>query len=411
MAISNSEICLLCGKSQKEVKLIVQGKFGCVCDECISDAFDVINGEDEEEEVIDSNIKLSTPSQIKAHLDQYVIGQNDAKRTLSVAVYNHYKRLKQDKASDVEIQKSNILMIGSTGSGKTYLAQSLAKFLGVPFAIADATTLTQAGYVGEDVENILLRLLENADYNVKLAEQGIIYIDEIDKIARKEENTSTTRDVSGEGVQQALLKIIEGTVSKVPLSGGRKHPQAECVEIDTSKILFICGGAFDGIEKVINKNVENNPIGFGVDFKQRVLSKDTSDLSDIQQHDLVKYGLMPELIGRLPIVTALSPLSEEDLLRILTEPRNALVKQYQELMAMDKVKLEFEESALHRVAELAINKNIGARGLRSIIEKAMQKVMFDVPDMANAKKVVVTAGVIDGAEEAIVYGDRNKKIA
>ena len=411
MAFNNTEICLLCGKTQKEVKLIVQGKFGCVCDECISDAFDVINGEDEDEKTIDSNIKLSTPSQIKAHLDQYVIGQDDAKRTLSVAVYNHYKRLKQDKTSDVEIQKSDILMIGSTGSGKTYLAQSLAKFLGVPFAIADATTLTQAGYVGEDVENIILRLLENADYNVQLAEQGIIYIDEIDKIARKGENASITRDVSGEGVQQALLKIIEGTISKVPLSGGRKHPQAECVEIDTSKILFICGGAFDGIEKVINKNVENNPIGFGADIKKRVSNKDTFDLSDIQQHDLVKYGLMPELIGRLPIVTALNPLSETDLLRILTEPKNALVKQYQELMAMDKVKLEFEESALHSVAELAMNKNIGARGLRSIIEKAMQKVMFDVPDMANAKKVVVTAGVIDGAEEAIVYGARNKKIA
>ncbi|WP_024346875.1 ATP-dependent Clp protease ATP-binding subunit ClpX [Lacrimispora indolis] len=410
MAFNNSEICLLCGKTQKEVKLIVQGKFGCVCDECISDAFDVINGEDEES--IDSNIKLSTPSQIKTHLDQYVIGQDDAKRTLSVAVYNHYKRLKQDKKSDVEIQKSNILMIGSTGSGKTYLAQSLAKFLGVPFAIADATTLTQAGYVGEDVENILLRLLENADYNVQLAEQGIIYIDEIDKIARKTESTSISRDVSGEGVQQALLKIIEGTISKVPLSGGRKHPQAECVEIDTSKILFICGGAFDGIEKINHEEVGNNPIGFGADIKSKTnIGQLNFKQSDVQQHDLVKYGLMPELIGRLPIVTALSPLSEEDLLRILTEPRNALVKQYQELLAMDKVKLEFEESALHRVAELAINKNIGARGLRSIIEKAMQKVMFDVPDMANAKKVVVTSGVIDGTEDAIVYGARNRKIA
>lgn len=411
MAFSNSEICLLCGKTQKEVKLIIQGKFGCVCGECISEAIDVLNGEDEDEEAIDSNIKLSTPSQIKAHLDQYVIGQDDAKRTLSVAVYNHYKRLKQDKASDVEIQKSNILMIGSTGSGKTYLAQSLAKFLGVPFAIADATTLTQAGYVGEDVENIILRLLENADYNVQLAEQGIIYIDEIDKIARKGENASITRDVSGEGVQQALLKIIEGTVSKVSLSGGRKHPLAECVEIDTSKILFICGGAFDGIEKINHSEVGSNPIGFGADIKKRVCNVSTLDLSEIQQHDLVRYGLMPELIGRLPIVTALNPLSETDLLRILTEPRNALVKQYQELMAMDKVKLEFEESALHRVAELAINKNIGARGLRSIIEKAMQKVMFNVPDMANAKKVVVTAGVVDGTEEAVVYGARNKKIA
>lgn len=407
---NNTEICFLCGKTKMEVKRMLSGKFGCVCDECVSDAYEILDSE--EEETIDSNIKLSTPSQIKAHLDQYVIGQDDAKRTLSVAVYNHYKRLKQDKQSDVEIQKSNILMIGSTGSGKTYLAQSLAKFLGVPFAIADATTLTQAGYVGEDVENILLRLLENADYNVQLAEQGIIYIDEIDKIARKGENTSTTRDVSGEGVQQALLKIIEGTVSRVPLSGGRKHPQAECVEIDTSKILFICGGAFDGIEKINQKEEKSNPIGFGADIKSKTnIGRLNFKQSDVQQHDLVKYGLMPELIGRLPIVTALSPLSEEDLLRILTEPRNALVKQYQELMAMDKVKLEFEESALHRVAELAINKNIGARGLRSIIEKAMQKVMFDVPDMANAKKVVVTAGVVDGTEDAVVYGARNKKIA
>lgn len=410
MAFSNSEICILCGKTQVEVNQMLKGKFGCVCGECISDAYDVFNNE--EEETINSNVQLATPSQIKSHLDQYVIGQDDAKRTLSVAVYNHYKRLKQNKKSDVEIQKSNILMIGSTGSGKTYLAQSLAKFLGVPFAITDATTLTQAGYVGEDVENILLRLLENADYNVQLAEQGIIYIDEIDKIARKTESASITRDVSGEGVQQALLKIIEGTVSKVSLSGGRKHPQAECVEIDTSKILFICGGAFDGIEKIIHKESNSNPIGFGADIKSKTNKGQPNFVSsDVQQHDLVKYGLMPELIGRLPIVTALDPLSETDLLRILTEPKNALIKQYQELMSMDKVKLEFEESALHRVAELAINKNIGARGLRSIIEKAMQKVMFDVPDMANAKKVVITAGVIDGTEEAVVYGARNRKIA
>lgn len=408
MANKSTEICFLCGKTKLEVKRMLSGKFGCVCDECISDAYEILASEDEES--IDSNVQLATPSQIKAHLDQYVIGQDDAKRTLSVAVYNHYKRLKQDKKSDVAIQKSNILMIGSTGSGKTYLAQSLAKFLGVPFAIADATTLTQAGYVGEDVENILLRLLENADYNVQLAEQGIVYIDEIDKIARKGQNTSTTRDVSGEGVQQALLKIIEGTVSRVPLSGGRKHPQAECVEIDTSKILFICGGAFDGIEKLVHKESKGNPIGFGADIKGACLT-DTLDLSEIQQHDLVKFGLMPELIGRLPIVTALNPLSEDDLLRILVEPKNALIKQYQELMAMDKVKLEFDESALHRVAELAIKRNIGARGLRSILEKAMQKVMFDIPDMSNAKRVVITAGVIDEKEVAVVYGARNKKIA
>lgn len=343
---------------------------------------------DEEEEHIIHNIQLATPRQIKEHLDQYVIGQDDAKMTLSVAVYNHYKRLRQSKKSDVEIQKSNILMIGSTGSGKTYLAQSLARFLGVPLTIADATTLTQAGYVGEDVENILLRLLENADYDVKRAEQGVIYIDEIDKIAMKGENTSITRDVGGEGVQQALLKIIEGTVSRVPLSGGRKHPQAECVNIDTSNILFICGGAFDGLEKIVYKKSDDKSIGFNADIKS-VYDTSTLDLSDVQQHDLVKYGLMPELIGRLPIVTTLQPLAEGNLIRILTEPKNALTKQYKELLAMDGVKLEFEADALKRIAELAIKKKIGARGLRSIIEKAMQNVMYTIPDLSEAKKVVV----------------------
>lgn len=301
-------------------------------------------------------------------------------------------------------------MIGSTGSGKTYLAQSLARFLGVPLTIADATTLTQAGYVGEDVENILLRLLENADYDVKRAEQGVIYIDEIDKIAMKGENTSITRDVGGEGVQQALLKIIEGTVSRVPLSGGRKHPQAECVNIDTSNILFICGGAFDGLEKIVYKKSDDKSIGFNADIKS-VYDTSTLDLSDVQQHDLVKYGLMPELIGRLPIVTTLQPLAEGNLIRILTEPKNALTKQYKELLAMDGVKLEFEADALKRIAELAIKKKIGARGLRSIIEKAMQNVMYTIPDLSEAKKVVVTSGVIDGTEEAVIYGARNKKIA
>ena len=387
---------------------LVKVNFGYVCDECIHEAYEVLN--DEEEEHIIHNIQLATPRQIKEHLDQYVIGQDDAKMTLSVAVYNHYKRLRQSKKSDVEIQKSNILMIGSTGSGKTYLAQSLARFLGVPLTIADATTLTQAGYVGEDVENILLRLLENADYDVKRAEQGVIYIDEIDKIAMKGENTSITRDVGGEGVQQALLKIIEGTVSRVPLSGGRKHPQAECVNIDTSNILFICGGAFDGLEKIVYKKSDDKSIGFNADIKS-VYDTSTLDLSDVQQHDLVKYGLMPELIGRLPIVTTLQPLAEGNLIRILTEPKNALTKQYKELLAMDGVKLEFEADALKRIAELAIKKKIGARGLRSIIEKAMQNVMYTIPDLSEAKKVVVTSGVIDGTEEAVIYGARNKKIA
>lgn len=301
-------------------------------------------------------------------------------------------------------------MIGSTGSGKTYLAQSLAKFLGVPFAIADATTLTEAGYVGEDCENILLTLLQNADFDNKLAEKGIVYIDEIDKLARKSENMSTTRDVGGEGVQQALLKIIEGSVVRVPLSGGRKHPQAECVNIETSNILFICGGAFDGLEKIVHKGSDSKPIGFGADIKG-VGENHTLDLADVQQYDLVKYGLMPELIGRLPVITTMKPLSETDLIKILIEPKNALTKQYKELLAMDGVKLEFESDALKRIAELAISKNIGARGLRSIIEKAMQSVMYSVPDMADAKRVVVTPGVIDGTEDAVVYGNRNKKIA
>ena len=408
MTKKQTEICFLCGKTKSEVNQLLKGKFGYVCDSCIHEANEVLNEQEEEE--ISYNVQLATPSQIKAHLDQYVIGQDEAKKTLSVAVYNHYKRLKQNKKSDVEIQKSNILMIGSTGSGKTYLAQSLAKFLGVPFAITDATTLTEAGYVGDDVENILLTLLQNADFDNKLAEKGIVYIDEIDKLSRKSKNMSTTRDVGGEGVQQSLLKIIEGTISRVPLSGGRKHPQADCVDIDTSNILFICGGAFDGLEKIVHKGADSKPIGFGADIKG-IPTKDTLDLSDVQQHDLVKYGLMPELIGRLPVITTLNPLSESDLVRILTEPKNALTKQYQELLAMDGVKLEFEDGALKRIAELAIKKEIGARGLRSIIEKAMQNVMFSIPDRTDAKKVVVTSGVIEGTEEAVVYGSRNKKIA
>ena len=409
MANKQTEICFICGKKKAEVNQLLKGKFGYICDSCVHEACEVLNFEEEEE--ISHNVQLATPSQIKAHLDQYVIGQDEAKRTLSVAVYNHYKRLRQNKKSDVEIQKSNILMIGSTGSGKTYLAQSLAKFLGVPFAIADATMLTEAGYVGEDVENILLTLLQNADFDNKLAEKGIIYIDEIDKLSRKSENMSTTRDVGGEGVQQSLLKIIEGTVSRVPLSGGRKHPQAECVDIDTSNILFICGGAFSGLERIIEqRNNKGKSIGFNADVKS---AYETSmlDLSDVQQKDLVKYGLMPELIGRLPVVTALNPLSESDLVKILTEPKNALIKQYQELLAMDGVKLEFEDDALKRIAELAIKKEIGARGLRSIIEKSMQNVMFSIPDRTDAKKVVVTSGVIDGTDEAVVYGNKNRKIA
>lgn len=408
MANKQIERCFLCGKTKSGVNQLIRGKFGCVCDECISYAYDILN--ETEEEHINTNIQLSSPSQIKSYLDAYVIGQDDAKRTLAVAVYNHYKRLRQSSKSDVEIQKSNILMIGSTGSGKTYLAQTLAKFLGVPFAIADATTLTEAGYVGEDVENILLRLLEKADYDVERAEKGIIYLDEIDKLAMKGENTSITRDVSGEGVQQSLLKLLEGTVSKVPLSGGRKHPQAECVNIDTSKILFICGGAFVGLDKIIGQKSESKPIGFGADLETNLL-KCSLDLSDVQQHDIVKFGMLPELVGRLPIITTLSPLSESDLLRVLTEPKNALIKQYQELFSMDGVELEFDDGALHKIAELAIKKETGARGLRSIMEKSLQKIMFEVPDMTEAKKVIITAGVIDGTEDVTVYGSKDRKIA
>lgn len=402
-----SEICYMCGRPKAQVHQLLKGKYGYICDSCVNDAHEILRKEDEK--VISQNMQLATPRQIKNHLDQFVIGQDNAKMALSVAVYNHYKRINQRKKSDIEIQKSNILMIGSTGSGKTYLAQSLAKYLGVPFVIADATTLTEAGYVGEDVESILLKLLQAANFDVEKAEKGIIYIDEIDKLARKGENTSITRDVSGEGVQQALLKIIEGTVSRVPV-GGRKHPQADCFTIDTSNILFICGGAFDGLEKIICKGNDSKPIGFGADIKSKN-EIDKVDLSEVQQHDLVKFGMLPELLGRLPIITTLQPLTKDDLVRILVEPKNALTKQYQELLALDKVKLQFDESALQRIAELAVEKNIGARGLRSIIEKSMKKIMFDIPDVTGAKKVVITPGVIDGTEDAIVYGARNKKIA
>lgn len=409
MANKQAERCFLCGKTKSEVNQLLKGKFGYVCDECIHEAYEVINEKEEEE--ISHNVQLATPSQIKAHLDQYVIGQDEAKKTLSVAVYNHYKRLSQNKKSDVEIQKSNILMIGSTGSGKTYLAQSLAKFLGVPFSIADATTLTEAGYVGDDVENILLTLLQNADFDNKLAEKGIIYIDEIDKIARKGENMSISRDVSGEGVQQALLKILEGTISRVPLSGGRKHPQAECVDIDTSNILFICGGAFDGLEKIIEqRNNKGKSIGFNAEVKS-AYETSTLGLSDVQQKDLVKYGLMPELIGRLPVVTILNPLSKNDLKNILVQVKNALTKQYQELFKMDGVELIFSEEALDKIADKAIDKHIGARGLRSILENSMRDLMYEIPDRADIKKITITGDYIDGKANALIYRNKDRKSA